>query len=151
MQGYVRTLDIRRELNEYIERHELGGERFSSRARAVDAVRLALASEPLSRPRPSTTWQREAEGVHHSRNGRWRLERGEAGIILSPLSREAREQVEANPGIRECCRESRSGPWSAAESGRTGSTFAGLNGMEKTLSARSRARLGLIRWGDGLD
>ena len=116
MQGYVRTLDIRRELNEYIERHGLRGVCFSSRARAVDAVRLALSCEPLSRPRPSTTWQRESEGVHHSRNGRWRLERGEAGSILSPLSREAREQVEANPGIKrmlqrepvwtlECCGE----------------------------------------------
>ena len=97
----MRPVGFHREWVEYAARHALLETRFSSRARAVDAVRIALSCEPLSRPRPRTVWQREAEGVYHSNNGRWRLERSPSLTRLIPLSREARGQVEGFPEIKK--------------------------------------------------
>ena len=85
---------------EYGGRHALYNTCFSARARAVDAVRLALREEPMTQPPILTHWQRQGEGIHHSRNGRWRLERGDGRSHLVPLSREARAQVEAYPEIK---------------------------------------------------
>lgn len=97
---YLRPVGFHRAWVEYAARHALLETRFSSRARAVDAIRIALACEPLSRPRPRTTWQRESEGVYRSRNRRWRLERTPSLTRLIPFSREAGGQVEGFPQIR---------------------------------------------------
>lgn len=60
----------------YLERHPELKDEFSSRARAVDAVRLALEAEPF-RLETRTRWEREAEGTYRSSCGGWRLRREE--------------------------------------------------------------------------
>ena len=100
---YVRTMGSHRELREYLQRHGL--ERtFPTRARAVDALRLALSEEPLSRPRARTRWQRESEGSYRSRDRRWRLQREPGGSLLTPLHPELKEAVEARPELRRMLR-----------------------------------------------
>ena len=89
----------RQGLRDYLKRHALNEACFSSRARAVDAVRMALACEPLSRARAQTRWEREAEGLYRSSNGDWRLQREAGRGRLSPLSREARAKVASYPEL----------------------------------------------------
>ena len=98
---YVRGTCSYAEISDYIERHALREARFSSRARAVDAVRLALDCESLTRPRPRTVWQREGEGVYRSTNGRWRLDRGETLNRLTLLSPAAQGLLDALPEFKK--------------------------------------------------
>ena len=71
--------------NRYLERHGLTGARFPSRARAVDAVRLALQSEPRGSG-PQTQWVKQREGEYLSRDGHWRLRRDSVYACLEPFS-----------------------------------------------------------------
>ena len=98
LEGYSKRYQ---ELKDYAKRHALAEACFPSRARAVDAVRMALADEPLDlRPLTRITWRQEEEGVYRSNNGHWRLKNVAGRSLISPLSREASEQVAANPGIK---------------------------------------------------
>lgn len=74
----------------YLERHRLEKVTFSSRARAVEALRLALAEEPLTHP-ILTRWKREGEGVYLSTDGHWQLTREGKGARLSARSQQSRE------------------------------------------------------------
>ena len=87
----------------YLRRHSLAGTQYASRARAVDAVRLALASErPPAQARAQVSWRRSGENQYLSRDGHWRLERSEEGDRLSPRSPEAREGISVlSPDLRE--------------------------------------------------
>ena len=78
---------------EYLLRHGLLLTHFSSRARAVDAVRLALQAEPRI-SHPETRWCRSDPGRLLSRDGHWRLTRmGRDRWALSPQSQPARRGV----------------------------------------------------------
>lgn len=92
----------------YLARHGLEGKRFSTRARAVDAVRMALATDHRCVP-PSTRWRKQEEGIYHSRDGHWRLSRsGGFFYQLSPRSEQASIALERNPAQRDQLR------WSSA-------------------------------------
>lgn len=82
---------------DYLRAHGLENLSFSTRARAVDAVRLALAVEPLSGD-PLTRWKRVSEGRYLSRDGRWRLERrglmGDQLFSVEPLSQGQKELLD---------------------------------------------------------
>lgn len=90
-------------LHQYMQRHGLLHTSFASRERAVDAVRIALAGEPLHNP-PRTRWKRVSQGVHRSRDGHWeaRAQEKERGWTLTPLSASALAEVareQAQPGF----------------------------------------------------
>ena len=91
------------ELSSYLQRHALEERVFSSRARALDAVRLALGAEPLTRARAQTVWQRESEGVYRSKNARWRLERRAKLGVLTPLLPGMMERLEAARLLSQLC------------------------------------------------
>ena len=76
----------------YLRRHGLRHAVFPTRARAVDALRLALLSEPLTQP-VRTRWTRESEGVYRSQGGDWKLLLEERHAHLIPLSARAVERV----------------------------------------------------------
>lgn len=83
--------------DQYLSRHGLQDVRFPTRARAVDAVRLALASEPTLRHVPRTRWEREGEGRYRSRDGHWRLQRNCWGEQLKALTPRAARALAVNP------------------------------------------------------
>ena len=86
---------------EFLRRHALDSKRFPSRARAVDALRLALAVEPRH-AQPQTRWTRVGARTYHSRDGHWRARKvGRAGTRFTPLSREASEALERHNRGRE--------------------------------------------------
>ena len=74
--------------SEYLLRHALLNQRFPTRARAVDALRLALSEEPFQR-QVQTRWTRVYQGVYNSQDGNWRLEKGPKGRRGSTCSRAA--------------------------------------------------------------
>ena len=77
----------------YLRRHRLLQRRFPSRAHPVDAVRLALQSEPRSAG-PQTQWVKQREGEYLSRDGYWLLQRqGPVDVLFSPHNQLARERV----------------------------------------------------------
>ena len=81
----------------YLERHALKGVSYPTRARAVDAVRLALAAEPRH-SRTLTQWGNRSEsGLYASSDGHWRLRRGERAYSLLPRSSEARAALQQRP------------------------------------------------------
>ena len=84
----------------YLERHQLTPEKssFKSRARAVDAVRMALAREPLHAP-AQTGWKRVSEGEYLSTDGRWRLLRSPGECQLIPRAPLVEERVARHPLI----------------------------------------------------
>ena len=84
---------------EYMHRHGLLDQTFSSRARAVDAIRLALREEPSRPLQIRTAWRKTGPGEYHSTDGHWRLTRTPKWDSLDPVSQSAREAVEANPPI----------------------------------------------------
>ena len=92
----MRPVGFTRAWVEYAARHAPLKKRFSSRARAVDAVRIALLRAALP-----------AASSHHLAAGssspcrRWRLERTPSLTRLIPFIREAGGQVESFPEIRE--------------------------------------------------
>ena len=84
--------------NQYLRRHKLWQAEFSSRARAVDAVRMALANEPFNPPeRRVLSWRRVGEGVYLSSDGHWRLEREKKVDRLLPASGLARYELSSYP------------------------------------------------------
>ena len=74
----------------YLGKHQLQGQRFPSRARAVDAVRLALQVEPLSLGSVSVQWVKQEEGVYHSQDGRWQLTQETSSSRIIPLNQRER-------------------------------------------------------------
>ena len=80
----------------YLERHSLCPVGFKSRARAVDAVRMALAGEPLLAP-ARTRWKRVGEGEYLSTDGRWQLLRSPGRAQLVPRTALAEKVVESKP------------------------------------------------------
>ena len=90
----------------YLRRHNLEEKLFSTRARAVDALRMALALEPLPvgavrESASSTAWKRIGEGEYLSRDGHWRMKRSASGGSLTPQSCWAEEGCQQ---IRELIR-----------------------------------------------
>lgn len=77
---------------QYLARHGLSQARFKTRARAVDAVRLALAAEPL-RQEPIAGWKRAGYQTYHSRDGHWELRRERHRESMRPRSARAREAL----------------------------------------------------------
>lgn len=65
---------------EYLNRHALKDALFSTRARAVETIRLCLASEPLSSNQPLTQWEPclagagRKEKLYLSKDGHWKLQ-----------------------------------------------------------------------------
>ena len=74
----------------YLRRYGLERQSFTSRARAVDAVRLALAEEPVSRSY-ATKWKKIRDGTYLSTDGHWELQRAANGCRLRPSSQQAKE------------------------------------------------------------
>ena len=107
VEPYLLTMGSPSQLQAYLCRHGLQDTRFASRARAVDALRLALLEEPLSRARPRVKWRRESEGVYLSSDGHWRLSRGREEGQLSPLSPEAQQAVEQCREVKRTLRRAR--------------------------------------------
>ena len=81
----ARVHDLSLEEREYLDRHGLSHARFSSRARASEAVRLALRGEPR-RAEPLTRWKRAGEGVYLSVDGHWQLQRRPGEGCFLPTS-----------------------------------------------------------------
>ena len=63
---------------DYLERHALQCARFSTRARAVETIRVCLASEPLPLNQPLTRWTPQptetGEKLYLARDGHWELQ-----------------------------------------------------------------------------
>ena len=76
---------------DYLVRHGFYSRSFSSRARAVDALRLQLGLEPLPIQEIGVHWERQGEGVYHSSDGHWQLQQEEGSSRLLPSSAQARE------------------------------------------------------------
>ena len=86
---------------EYLVRHRLEEARFPTRARAVEAVRLALSAEPSPRSRVVLIrWKKLGEEKFISRDGHWSLSRSEEADSIRPLSPQARALATAQ-GYRE--------------------------------------------------
>lgn len=82
---------------EYLSRHGLNKQLFSSRARVLDALRLALSSEPHTRARPQTQWRKQADGLYLSRDGHWQLQRTAHIAELRPQSPAAEAGLREDP------------------------------------------------------
>lgn len=75
---------------DYLSRHGLASAVFKTRARAVDAIRMALSRESRVQAPPRTRWVRQGEGEYLSRDGHWRLRREKLEERISPASERAR-------------------------------------------------------------
>ena len=82
---------------DYCQRHALLEARYSSRARAVDAVRLALSCESRQPEQASTAWERVSPGEYRSRDGAWILLRKGEEIRLIARSPQAKKAVDKDP------------------------------------------------------
>ena len=81
----------------YLTRNRLEGRRFPTRARAVDAVRMALSKEPRHLP-PITRWRKHDEGIYHSTDEHWRLSRSaDFSYRLLPMSAQAQAALQYEP------------------------------------------------------
>ena len=96
----VKALFFQKPEGGYLTRNGLEGRRFATRAHAVDAIRITLASDPRHSP-PLTRWRKQAEGIYHSTDGHWKLSRT-AGFQyrLTPRSKQAERALEHDPSQR---------------------------------------------------
>ena len=84
-------------VGDHLSRHGLQQVLYPSRARVVDAVRMALSVEPRQSEHARTVWKRVRPGEYHSRDGAWTLLREGTEIRLIPRSPAAKEAVEGDP------------------------------------------------------
>ena len=85
----------------YLNSEGLSRVRTSTRAAAVDAVRLTLAKRAFIAP-VTTRWVRQEDGGYLSHDGNWRLVRAGMCDALQPASEKTKKAVESYPG--ECAR-----------------------------------------------
>ena len=86
--------------SDYLRRHGLLNRIYPSRARAVDAVRMALSCSPLSRS-ILTRWRRSGGGTYLSTDGRWWLIRSKGEGRLIPNSQAVVEAFRRNPELKQ--------------------------------------------------